>query len=181
MLTRSLPLLLVSLLCLTATGPVHADVYKWVDERGVVNYGDRPPPRAKDARPLDLEVDSTAFIQGIPKEELQLLRERDAERRLRQLEAEVEELRLREATRAAAPAIEPPEPRTYWYPVYGYPAYGYGRKRHRHPEVGRPSRPMHPIVKPMPERRFTRQSGPVPRPARQRHLPQQEPFASVKR
>jgi hypothetical protein len=182
MLTRPLPLLLVCALCLAATAQVRADMYKWVDDRGVVNYGDRLPPRAKDPRPLELEVDGTASIRGIPKEELLLLRERDAERRLQQLEAEVEELRSREATPAAAPAAEQSEARASWYPVYGFPASGYGRKRVRHPEAGQPSRPMHPIARPLPERRSTRQTAPAPRSAHQKQLPpQQEPYFPSKR
>jgi len=163
MLSRSLPLLMAFTLLLAAPAQLRAEVYKWVDERGVVNYGDRPPARAGNARPLEIDLDSATLIPGIPKEELQQLRERDAERRLRQLEAEVEELRQRDAARAATPAAAPVEPRTYWYPVYGYPAFGHGRKKDRHPDEDRPTRPEPPISEPLPNRRFTRDRGPTPR------------------
>lgn len=181
MLSRSLPLLMASALFLAAPAQVRAEVYKWVDERGVVNYGDRPPARAGTARPLELDLDSATLIPGIPKEELQQLRERDAERRLRQLEAEVEELRQRDAARAAAPAAAPVETGTYWYPSYGYPAYGYGRKLDRGTDEARPPRPTHPIARPMPEKRLNQQSGPAPQPGRRKQSPIQEPFVPVRR
>ena len=46
---------LASLLLLLAAGlslPAAADTYKWVDERGVVNYSNSPPAGVKSARPL---------------------------------------------------------------------------------------------------------------------------------
>ena len=89
-----------------SAGPACADVFKWVDERGVVNYGDRPPQHIKGSRPRELDVDGATVLPGFPKEELQLLRERGAQRRLRQLEAEVEELRARDAARVAAASAE---------------------------------------------------------------------------
>jgi hypothetical protein len=178
---RSVPILLATVLLLAASVPAHADLYKWVDERGVVNYGDRPPPQARRLRPLELDLDSAAVIPGIPKEELQQLRERDAERRLRQLEAEVDELRAREAARGAAPAAEPAEARTYWYPVYGHPAYGYRRKPEPRPDAGWTPRPTHPIARPLPDRRFTRQNGPTPPSGRHKHGPTHESFIPSKR
>jgi len=181
MLLRSLPLLMLAALCLAAPVQARAEVYKWVDERGVVNYGDQPPPRAKTARPLELDVDGATLIPGMSREELGQLRERDAERRLRQLEAEVEELRLRDAARAAAPAAEPPEARTYWFPVYGYPAFGHGRKKDRHPDAVRPPRPEPLISAPLPNRRFTRDRGPTPRDVVPGLPPSQEPVVPLKR
>jgi hypothetical protein len=174
MVTRSVPILLLSALCLAAPAQVRADVYKWVDERGVVNYGDAPPQRAKAVRPPDLNADSVNVVPGIPKEELEQLRGRDAQMRLRQLEREVEELRAREASRAVAPVAESPEPRTYWYPAYGYPAYGYGRKLDRRPDAGWTHRPTHAVAKPLPSSRSPHQIGRAP-------LQRELPFVPVKR
>lgn len=138
--------LLIGLLGLVAPAVAGADVYKWIDERGIVNYGDRPPPlNAKGVRSLDLDLDGVTVIPGIPKAELEKLRERELERRLRQLEAEVEELRAREAAQAAAPVVSPPEPRHY-----GYPVFWVGRSWKGRAETGRAHRPVHPIVRPLP-------------------------------
>ena len=86
-------------LCLFSPTVGHADVYKWVDEHSVVNYGDRPPPSVKGARPLSSTAGSPSVVPGIPKEELARLREDDAHLRLQQLEREVQELRAQEAAR----------------------------------------------------------------------------------
>jgi len=37
----------ISAIALLATGPVWAQVYKWVDDKGVVNYSSRPPAARK--------------------------------------------------------------------------------------------------------------------------------------
>ncbi len=44
----------VMALWLLATAPGHAEIYKWVDENGVVHYGDRRPDQA--AETVDVEV-----------------------------------------------------------------------------------------------------------------------------
>lgn len=44
-------LALIALLAAAAAGPAAAQ-YRWVDADGRVNYGDRPPPDAKDVRSL---------------------------------------------------------------------------------------------------------------------------------
>ena len=173
-------LLLLSALVLEAPGKVRADICKWIDERGVVNYGDRPPPQAKSSRPLDLDVDGTTVVPGIPKEELQQLRERDAGRRLRQLEAEVEELQAREAARAAGSTTQHPDTGINWYPVYGYPAYGYGRKLDRRIDAGAGPRPSHPIAKPL-RSQVPRQATPAPHLSGRTFQRSQEPLAPGRR
>lgn len=145
MSVRSTAIVLFFALCLSAPSHAHADVYKWVDDNGVVNYGDTPPQRAKGVKPLDLKSGVDGVIPGIPREELERLREQDTQRRLRQLEAEVEALRAREAEQAAAPAPAPTEPR-----FTGYPGYWHGAVRPQRPGTGLPHRPTHPIAKPWP-------------------------------
>ena len=53
-------LLLASAATLTATNPVGAATYKWVDEKGVVHYSDKIPPEAVDKASVELNT------QGIP-------------------------------------------------------------------------------------------------------------------
>lgn len=123
-----------------------AQLYRWVDENGVVNYGDRPPPsRTKGVRTLNEGAGNVSVVPGLSKDELQRLRERDEQQRLQQLERENEDLRARERARASSP------PETVYTEVY-VPAYGYGPPpRHRPPDglKGGP-RPEQPINKPKP-------------------------------
>lgn len=43
---------------LAMTAPVHADIYKWVDENGKVHYSDQPPPAAKPAEISKIKADT---------------------------------------------------------------------------------------------------------------------------
>jgi hypothetical protein len=171
MLLRSAPILVLAALCLTAPSHLRADVYKWVDERGAVSYGDTPPQGAKGVRALDLKSGIDTVIPGIPKEELERLRERDTQMRLRQLEAEVEELRAREA---AQPAASPPSEPVH----YGYPVYWYGRTWPGRGGIGREHRPAQPIASPsssslrrVPDKRPLMSSGPSSSPGRHPPVP----------
>jgi hypothetical protein len=159
---------MLAALCLTTPVPAGAEVYKWVDERGVVNYGDTPPQKSRGVMALDLQSGVETVIPGITREELERLRERDSERRLRQLEAEVEELRARDAARSAASAASASEPRYSSYPVYWY-----GRTLPGRGGIGREHRPAHPIAKPwprdpelMPGKQSLKASGPAAAPSR---------------
>ena len=149
---RKLAMSWIVSMALAAT-PALAQVYKWVDENGMVNYGDKPPPRSTGARPLGEASGNLSVVPGMPKEELDRLRERDEQRRLERLEREVEELRAREQTRAY-PVPEPVYSEVY-VPLYG----GYQRPWQRFPGVARPGvgrpghRPEHPITKPKPPTR----------------------------
>ena len=141
---------------LAMSQPTLAQMYRWIDENGVVSYGDRPPPaRAKGARALNEGSGSVSVVPGISKEEMQRLRERDDQQRLQQLERENEELRARERARANTP------PETVYTEVY-VPAYGYGPPPRRRPPDGRfgGPRPEQPIAKPRPPAR----SGPTSEP-----------------
>jgi len=149
MFARVATILLFSALCLAAPLLVRAELYKWVDEQGVVNYGDTPPQRAKGVLSLGPAAGSLSVVPGIPKEELARLRERYDQMRLERLEREVEELRARETARAAAPVAEPS-----YSEVYGYPPYGYGGHWHRRPDTGLPHRPKQPVAKPRPPGRL---------------------------
>jgi Domain of unknown function (DUF4124) len=128
--------------------PALAQVYKWVDEHGMVNYGDKPPLRSKAAHALDEGAGSLSVVPGIPKDELDRLRRQDDRQRLQRLEREVEELR------AQAHAGGDDVPQTVYIesyvPAYGYPGYGHWPQRSR--GVRKPGlRPQHPIVEPRPD------------------------------
>jgi hypothetical protein len=63
------------LMALAAAVPAAAQTYKWVDERGVVNYGTKPP-RGVQAERVDVERQNT-----IGTDDAQLKREAEAKRR----------------------------------------------------------------------------------------------------
>jgi len=142
MTKRPLLLLFAALLLLPTV--VEAQLYRWVDEVGVVNYGDRPPPaRSRGARTVRDGSANLSVVPGIPKEEMQRLRERDEQRRIAQLERENEELRARDRERA----LRPSEGVVQEVVV---PAFGYPHPPHRPPAVKpAPSKPK-PPVKPQP-------------------------------
>src|SRR5687767_8268630 len=63
------------LIALLAAAPAAAQTYKWVDERGVVTYGTKPPP-GRPAQRVDVERQNT-----IDTDDAQLKRETEAKRR----------------------------------------------------------------------------------------------------
>jgi hypothetical protein len=139
---------------LLVAGGAQGQMYRWVDDRGVVNYSDQPPPaRSRGARTLAEGAGNVSVVPGLSKEELQRVRERDEQQRLQQLERENEELRARERARASAP------PEAVYTEVY-VPAYGYGQPPRRRPPDGAKGgqRPEQPIAKPKPPGK----AGPTP-------------------
>jgi hypothetical protein len=44
---------LTALLVAAVSAGAHAEIYKWVDEKGIVNYGSKPPAGARKLRQLD--------------------------------------------------------------------------------------------------------------------------------
>jgi len=63
------------LIALLAAAPAAAQTYKWVDERGVTNYGTKPPA-GRPAQPVDTQQRNT-----IDTNDAQLARETEAKRR----------------------------------------------------------------------------------------------------
>jgi len=117
----------------------HAQTYKWVDERGVVNYSNTPPPKAAKAQPVEDRISVYAT-------DPMLTQVGAVERRLAALDAEWLQ---RQQLMAYAAAYTPPAP-VYddyrmgsYYAPYILPAVG-----HRPPRlVNRPG------VKPVPRQR----------------------------
>lgn len=98
---RRIPLLSCGIALLLAM-QASAEVFRWTDEHGVVNYGSRPPPDSN-AKPIDAENSRVSVVPAPAKpaaatpSEQSVLRER-----LRRLESQVEEdRRLRAQVQAA--------------------------------------------------------------------------------
>ncbi|MEW5880965.1 MAG: DUF4124 domain-containing protein [Pseudomonadota bacterium] len=99
----ALSMLVAIAAALAAPRGVCAQPYKWVDERGVVNYGDAPPANANGVRQLDAANVPLSIVPGLAREVIERERERALEARVAELRREVEELRAR----ASAPVIVP--------------------------------------------------------------------------
>ena len=136
-------------LLLAAPLPVLAQLYKWLDADGVVNYGDLPPPNAKNVQAVGPA--SLSVVPGVPKEQMDAMRERDEQRRQTALKLEADEARARASARASGGV--PSELQSYEEYAYDYdygPFFGYGPPRVRRPGASRPPRPHPPIAKPTP-------------------------------
>jgi Domain of unknown function (DUF4124) len=128
--------------------PVLAQLYKWLDADGVVNYGDLPPPNATNVQSVGPA--SLSVVPGVPKEQMDAMRERDEQRRQEALQRDADEARARASARAAGGV--PSELQSYEEYAYDYdygPVFGYGPPRVRRPGANRP-RPHPPIARPVP-------------------------------
>lgn len=96
-------MLVVLAAALAAPQAAFAQPYKWVDERGVVNYGDAPPANAKNVRRLDAASAPLSIVPGLARDVIERERERTLQAQLAELQREVEELRAR----ASAPVVVP--------------------------------------------------------------------------
>jgi hypothetical protein len=92
--------LLVALLA-AAIPAARAEICRWVDAKGVVNYGSRPPEGARNVRQLDENAVTVSTIPAPPRRDLQRQRELALEARIERLERELE----REQARAVAPIV----------------------------------------------------------------------------
>jgi len=136
----------------TAPPPVRAEIYKWIDEKGVINYTNiKRPAGVKNVERFEEERISTVPA-AVSSEQIAGRREVELQARVERLERELE------AQQAATPiggGYDPyyagyaPSPFPMFdYPLYGYPAFGpsfvVGGGHFRR----FPSRPV--IVKPVP-------------------------------
>jgi hypothetical protein len=129
--------LTLALLALAA-GPVCAETYKWVDDKGRTHYSNNPPPSAGNAKQLRQVEDRLSTYQTDPAYE-QYLRRRSEQIAARQ-EAEWQERQRYLAAAQAAPDYYQTSMSTYPDYYYGYPAYyapGYvvGSRNLRHKVV----------------------------------------------
>lgn len=100
---RALSMLVVISAAFAAPQAAFAQPYKWVDARGVVNYGDAPPANAKSLRRLDAESAPLSVVPGLAREVIERERERAFQAQIAELQREVDELRAR----ASAPVVVP--------------------------------------------------------------------------
>lgn len=132
--------------------PAMADMYRWVDAKGVVNYSNIPPPADANAKRI-AETEPTVSVIPPPEknaEQLQAAREAALLRRIEQLEDELAALRTTAAAAATYPYPVPaPEvtygvPVVYPYAVWSWPIVKPGRG-HGSFKPGRPGfKPRHP-------------------------------------
>ena len=113
---------LAFVLAATAMAPLYAQTYKWVDERGVVNYSNVPPP-ARPAQALPVE-NRVSVVPGDPK--LAAATAAMQAQGVRQAEYAHQEWLARQQSMMQAQALAAvyPPPADY-FPSYRY-AYGFG-------------------------------------------------------
>ena len=128
--TRSLAWTALAALLLCT--PAQAEMYKWIDEDGVMNYSNRRPNHAQ-VEEVDLRPINVAHWPKPSNEEVRAMNERLQDRRVLQLEAELAAQRTRPSAPASVPDDSP-----YYGVDYGY-GYGYAddggrphRRHHRH-------------------------------------------------
>ncbi len=115
---RLVAIALVAAATAAPIGAAYAELYKWVDENGVTNYGDAPPASARKTTTLDESKSSLSVVPGLSKDEVARLEARADQARANRLEQENAELRAR--LQAWPPA--PPAPRADDTLAYG-PVY----------------------------------------------------------
>ena len=123
-----------ALLLFAALAPLaHAQTYKWVDERGVVNYSNTPPPQAAKAQPVEDRISVYASEPAIAHSPA-------VEQRLAALEAEwLQRQRLMAYTAAATPAPAPAYESGSYHAPYILPAVAHRRPMFVAPPVVRPA------------------------------------------
>jgi len=141
-------MLLFAGIVLFAAAPLHAETYKWVDEKGVTNYSSTPPPaKAKQAKVIE---DRVSIIPADPSfaEASAALRAREA-RRAEYAHAEwLQRQRAAPTMYADYSYSDCYYCNDYGYGAYAYPYYGVvftGTRPHaihRHPGFA-PVRPVH--------------------------------------
>lgn len=121
-----------------------AATYRWIDDKGAVNYGDAPPAAARQVRQLDEAAGRVSTIPAVP----QAQRERESDfllrARIARLEAEIEaQRRAQVAVPVLVPVYDPfvvqPTVLGGFTPVFG-PPHHWRRARWQH-------RPVHPPVR----------------------------------
>jgi hypothetical protein len=134
----------MTLTLLAAVPAMAADVYRWVDENGVVNFSDTAPRGAEtggavdtvtlqDAAPKDQEPGQDIYHVAAQAERMQALRD--------EMEKEREARREQQRRAAQQPAAPSSSGVNYGYP-YAYPAYGRPPLRPGRPPAKPPARPV---------------------------------------
>ena len=120
------------------------EVYRWVDENGVVNFSDTAPGSAEtpaevnrielpDAAPRDHDPEQDIYNVAAQAERMQALRD--------EMEKEREARREQQRRAPQQPAAQYPAGVNYGYP-YSFPAYGRPPLRPGRPPARPPERPV---------------------------------------
>src|SRR4051794_27189967 len=114
----------LSLLAFAVALPAAADTFKWVDERGVVNYSNAPPAGVKAAKPIPASEERVSIIETDAATKLASA-ERGPSYYEQQLEREWQQRQRLMAASNAAAAVQPACAAGYdCAGDYGYP-YGF--------------------------------------------------------
>lgn len=121
------------LLALLAPAAVSAQLYKWVDERGVVNYSNQPPADAKAGKRVEQVKDSVSVYTPDAALQRDIEAEKERTRRAGQESAQAPSQPAVTALNAPAPAPAS-VPSFIQEEVFPYPYYGPARhlRRWRH-------------------------------------------------
>lgn len=146
-------------LALAAPVAAQAELYRWVDDRGVVNYSNIRPEGVR--KVTQVEEDSrVSTVPGPSPEQLAWQRQLELEQRLARLERELAEQRAREAMLAAQayPAYPPFYGGYTGYAGFGYAVYPGWVPAHRHRFAARAAFPprAHAVVRHAPARGMRR-------------------------
>ena len=106
---------IVCALALAAPLAAQAEIYRWVDDRGVINYSSVRPEGVKKVTQIAEDNGRVSTVHGMSQELLAQQRQLELEARIQRLERELYEQRARDAMAAAQS-----------YPAYPYPAYSPG-------------------------------------------------------
>jgi hypothetical protein len=89
---------------LAAAPAAWAQVYKWTDERGSVNYGNKPPPNARNVTLVREDDGRVSTVPGLSPEVMESQQNRADQRRIDRLERDLEA--QRRANRATGSGAE---------------------------------------------------------------------------
>lgn len=145
---------IIAIAAMMAAAPASAQLYKWVDERGVTNYSNQPPPDPKAVKTLRRVEDrlsvyspDQALLQAIEDDQQNSLKRRNQRAQIESLENQLEAERRAREQAAAAAAREPQaayerclaDGRTDCDATYGYlpyaPPVAFVRNRHRRQHI----------------------------------------------
>jgi hypothetical protein len=70
--------------------PAGAQLYKWVDDKGVTNYGSAPPANARNVQKVDESNPRVSTVPGLKPEEVQAGEKRALEQKVDQLERDLD-------------------------------------------------------------------------------------------
>lgn len=82
--------ILAALAAVALAAPAGAQLYKWVDDKGVTNYGSSPPANARNVQKVDESNPRVSTVPGLKPEEVQAGENRALQHKVDQLERDLE-------------------------------------------------------------------------------------------